>query len=200
MMMFYGAAIRRSVMKRCHMAILTAIFWCAVPGTEQAAAQQASSFEQLQLLVKPGDTVVVTDMEGRSTKGKIEGLSRESLRLKSSGNIREFGQRDAIEIKQRRSDSLANGALIGAAVGGGIGALGAIAFCKEGWCRGNGAEVAATIGVHAGMGTAIGVGIDALVRSRQTIYRSSPQTAFSRVHVAPLIGSGRRGVALKWSF
>jgi len=26
-------------MKRCHMAILTAIFWCAVPGAEQAAAQ-----------------------------------------------------------------------------------------------------------------------------------------------------------------
>ena len=116
-------------MKRCHMAILTAIFWCAVPGTEQAAAQQASSFEQLQLLVKPGDTVVVIDMEGRSTKGKIESLSRESLRLKSSGSIREFGQRDAVEIKQRRSDSLANGALIGVAVGGSIGALGAIAFC-----------------------------------------------------------------------
>ena len=187
-------------MKRCHMAILTAIFWCAVPGTEQAAAQQASSFEQLQLLVKPGDTVVVIDMEGRSTKGKIVNLSRESLRLKSSGSIREFGQRDAVEIKQRRSDSLANGALIGVAVGGSIGALGAIAFCDAGWCRGSGAEVAAAIGVNAGVGAAIGVGIDALVRHRQTIYRSSTQTAFSRVHVAPLIGSGRRGIALKWSF
>ena len=187
-------------MKRCHMAILTVIFWCGVPGSEQAAAQQAGSFEQLQVLVKPGDTVVVIDMYGRSTKGKIEGLSRESLRLKSSGSIREFGQRDAVEIKQRRSDSLANGALIGAAVGGGIGALGTIAMCESGWCRGNGAEVAAAIGVYTGIGTAIGVGIDALVRSRQTIYRSFPQTAFSRVHVAPLIGSGRRGVALKWSF
>ena len=187
-------------MKRCHMAILTAIFWCAVPGTKQAAAQQANSFEQLQLLVKPGDTVVVIDMEGRTTNGKIVNLSRESLRLKSGGSIREFGQRDAVEIKQRRSDSLANGALIGVAVGGGIGGLGAIAYCKEGWCHGSGAEVAAVIGVYAGIGTAIGVGIDALVRSRQTIYRSSAQTAFSRVNVAPLVGSGRRGIALKWSF
>ena len=47
---------------------------------------------------------------------------------------------------------------------------------------------------------AIGVGFDALIRPRQTIYRSSAQTAFSRVHVAPLIGSDRRGIALKWSF
>lgn len=187
-------------MKRCHMAILTAIFWCAVPGMEQAAAQQASSFEQLQLLVKPGDTVVVIDMEGRSTKGKIENLSRESLRLKSGGAISEFGQRDAVEIKQRRADSLANGALIGVAVGGGIGALGAIGFCRYEGCRGNEAEVAAVIGVYAGLGTAIGVGIDALVRPRRTIYRSTAQTALSHVHVAPLIGSGRRGIALKWSF
>jgi hypothetical protein len=186
-------------MKNSSAVILTLVFWCAVSGTEQAEAQQASSFEQLRVLVKPGETVEVIDREGTSTKGKIQSLSPEFLHLESQGSIREFGQRDAVEIKQRRADSLANGALIGAVAGGGLGALGAIAFCSERRCAGNGAEVAAVIGVYTGLGVAIGVGIDALIRPRQTIYRPG-QTGFSHMRISPQIGNGHRGVAVRWSF
>lgn len=100
-------------MKRRSAAILTVVLCCAISGAEEAAAQQATSFEQLQVLVKPGDTVEVIDSEGKSTKGKVRDLTREFLRMESKTGIREFGQRDAVEIKQRRADSLANGALNG---------------------------------------------------------------------------------------
>ncbi|HZI50968.1 MAG TPA: hypothetical protein VFE29_04040 [Terriglobia bacterium] len=186
-------------MKHQNTSVLTVMLWWAIAGTQQAAAQEANSFEQLQVLVKPGDTVVVIDKEGRSTKGKVQNISRESLHLKSGGNVREFAQRDAVEIKKRQADSLANGAIIGAVAGGAFGSLGAIAVCNEG-CDGDGGTVAAVIGIYAGMGAAIGVGIDALIKPRRTIYRSPGQSALSNIHVAPLIGGGRRGVALKWSF
>jgi hypothetical protein len=37
----------------------------------ECGAQQATSFEQLQVLVNPGDNVYVTDLLGKSNKGRI---------------------------------------------------------------------------------------------------------------------------------
>jgi hypothetical protein len=178
------------------MAILAVVLWWAIPGTRQAAAQEATSFEQLQVLVKPGDTVVVIDKEGKPTKGKIRSISRESLQLASGGNIREFLQRDTVEVKKRKADSLANGAIIGAAAGGTLAALGATVACNESHC--NGGEVAGLVAIYAGLGAGIGAGLDALIKPRRTIYRSSGQTA--GLQVAPVLVGGRRGIALQWSF
>jgi hypothetical protein len=182
------------------LAIPAVAVWCSIMGPRFAMAQQTSSFEQLRVLVEPGDTVVVIDADGKATQGKIESLSAASLRLASKGSVREFGQRDAVEIRQRRGDSLKNGAIIGAVTGGGLGTLGAVALCSHGWCRGNGAEVAAAIVFCTGVGAAAGVGIDALFKPTQTIYRAPGQTAFNAVRVVPLLGGGRKGVAVRWSF
>jgi len=56
-------------------------------GFREARAQQATSFEQLKLLLEPGDTVTVTESSGQITKGKIEALTGSSLRLVAGGGV-----------------------------------------------------------------------------------------------------------------
>src|SRR5262245_53769793 len=51
----------------------------------ECSAQLVSSFEQLQLLVKPGDNIYVTDSLGKTTKGRIAELSPSSLGLVVKG-------------------------------------------------------------------------------------------------------------------
>ena len=135
------------------------------------------------------------DRHGRQVD---KGKDREPLSRITPSEIQRqhsrIGQRDALEIKQRRSDSLANGALIGVAVGGSLGALGAIVLCHEG-CKGeDGVLVAGVVAVYAGIGTAIGVGIDALVRPRQTIYRC-PLRRRSAVFMCRLSSGAAAGVS-----
>src|SRR6266853_3560759 len=87
----------------------------AAAGPRQASAQEARSLEQLEVLVKPGDTVWVTDTAGKELKGKIDQLSSATLRVKSKGATHDFLETDALRV--RHSDSLKNGTLIGAGVG-----------------------------------------------------------------------------------
>lgn len=176
---------------------LAVSFWSAIPGAAEVSAQPALSFEQLEVLVKPGDKVEVMGADGTSTKGEIESLTPALLRLAINGRVRDYAQKDAIEIKQKKGDSLWNGALIGAASGAGFGVLDWIA---EGGCDCTYGEVAAGIGLFSAMGAGIGVGIDALITHHKTIYRLPTQTALSRVGVAPLITSRRKGLALRFSF
>ena len=169
-------------------------FWGATP----ASAQQVSSFEQLQLLVRPGDTIVVTNSAGQSTKGKIVTLTPALLRLSADKMVREFSQRDAVEIKQWRADSLANGAGIGAVSGAGFGAA-MVLVCAAGNGGCDGPTSAILVGTFAAIGTGIGVGIDALIPSRRTIYRSSV-TTLHRFDVKPIVTGNKKGAAVTFSF
>jgi hypothetical protein len=180
--------------------VLAVLFWCVIPGLSPVSAQHVSSFEQLQLLVKPGDKIDVIGVDGIRTRGKIETLTPDSLRLSTKGGFRDFPQKDALEIKQKRSDSLANGALIGAVSGGGIMGAAAIALCSGGECDVNGGQIAGVIMAYAGIGAAIGVGIDAIFKHHQTIYRQPAQNALRNFDAAPLLTGGRKGVAVRFSF
>jgi hypothetical protein len=179
--------------------VLAVLFWCAVSGPT-VSAQHVSSFEQLQLVVKPGDKIDVIGVDGIRTRGKIETLTPASLRLSTKAGFRDFAQKDALEIKQKRSDSLANGAWIGAVTGGGFMGLAAIALCAGGECDGEGGQVAGAIAVYTGIGAAIGVGIDAIFKHHQTIYKQPAQNALRHLDVAPLLASGRKGAAVRFSF
>jgi hypothetical protein len=52
--------------------------------------------------VKPGDKVDVTGTDGFTTQGKIESLTPSALRIKTKSGIRDFSQKDTLEIKQKR--------------------------------------------------------------------------------------------------
>jgi hypothetical protein len=91
-------------------------------------------------------------------------------------------------------DPLWNGAAIGAGVYLSVialaaGAAGGFEDCDAGCWAVNGA-------LAAGIGTAIGVGIDALVKGRKTIYQSADSKGASHVVRRPFVGVDARGAAL----
>ncbi len=153
----------------------------------------ARTFDQLQLLVRPGDTVTVRDAQGNETSGRIDSLSASTLTLGRGDTRRDFREADVTTIRQRRQDSLANGALWGLVSGAGV-ALIPIALCGDD-CD---IVVAAIIPVYAGLGAGIGVGVDALIARRQVIFERARAAAGFRM--APLVGRGRRGVMLAVTF
>jgi hypothetical protein len=160
-----------------------------------AQTQTATSFEQLRILVQPGDTVSVTDRTGTRTSGKVHGLSEASLEVDLGSERRIFVESEVTTIQQRRGDSLANGALWGLAAGAAYATAGMIMIGVDCYGDANCAAVGAgTIGVYGAIGAGIGVGIDALIKDRRVVYRSP--TANTRLNVAPLLTARSKGVLL----
>jgi len=165
---------------------------------QPARAQEARSFEQLQILVKPGDRIFVTDATGNVTVGRVAGLSKTSLSLTTKTSTKDWTESDVFKIKQWRHDSLKNGALIGTGVGLGLGIVGAAFWCSEwGDCGG---EAVAGVAVYAGLGAGVGVGIDALIPSKQTVYIGGTRTTSSPIKLKPIVSKSRKGVAVAFSF
>lgn len=159
-----------------------------------ARAQQAvTSFDALRGLVKSGDTITVSDKAGIEATGRVEDLTSSVLVLRVGTESRRFTEPDVSRIRQRRADSLVNGTLIGAAVGAGLGVIGASScggdpyLCTE--------AAGASIALGAGLGAGIGVAVDAALRSTRVVYER-PETRAVTLHVAPVLGRRRVGAAL----
>jgi hypothetical protein len=166
--------------------------------TRVEAQGVASSFDQLGVLVASGDKITVVDAAGVKAEGRIGILSRDRLTLSTPAGPREFGEQDVAEIRQRRGDSLKNGAIIGAVAGTAFYVtMAAIASSIDEGDVIVGTAIAGGV-IFAGVGAAAGAGIDALITHRQVIYRRAGSG--SRVGVAPLLGPGRRGVAVRVRF
>jgi hypothetical protein len=182
-----------------HLTIGGVVFLLLCPGGTRLEAQEvASSFDQLAVLVKPGDKITVVDATGSETKGRIGKLSRDALILVTSAGLQKLGEVDVATISQRRGDSLKNGAIIGAVAGTAYFVTG-VALLRDS----DGGEViipTVVVGgvLFAAMGAAAGVGIDALISRRQVIYQKP--AGQSRVSVSPVFGHGLRGVALTVMF
>ena len=80
-----------------------------------------------------------------------------------NGQRRDLREADVTTIRQRRGDSLQNGALAGLCIGAG---LTAILFALSGDDV-NGGWAALGIAIYGGVGAGIGVGVDALIVTRQ---------------------------------
>ena len=87
-----------------------ALLLVAVTASPAAAQELAGSFDQLRVLVKPGDTIRVTDDAGQEARGTIAALTSTSLELLVAGNRRNFLESDVRTIRHRCSDPLGNGA------------------------------------------------------------------------------------------
>jgi hypothetical protein len=164
----------------------------AAPAVE--AQEPATSLDQLRVLVKPGDTVTVTDETGRETRGKIASLSPSSLELAVDGGVRSFAEGNLRVVRQRRSDSLLNGTLWGLAIGAGVGLTSGF--------DGDGYDIAYGLGgaaVYGGIGAGIGVGIDAALKSNQTIL-FNPARSQASLTLRPVMKNGRVGMSASLSF
>ena len=181
-----------------HLTICGVVFLLMCAGGTRVEAQEvASSFDQLTVLVAPGDEITVVDVSGRKTKGVIGKVSRDELILVNSAGPRRLGEVDVATISQRRDDSLMNGAIIGAVAGTAYFAT-AAALLRDS----DGGEVIISTAIvwgvlSAGIGAAAGVGIDALISRRHVIYQKPGR---SKVSVSPVFGRGRRGGAVTVTF
>ena len=135
-------------------------------------------------------TVWITDSTGREQKARILDMSDDTVTATADEGVRRLPIRDVLRIRARPPDSLINGALIGA----GVAVSSGLALCRltEPWqnCRD---DVGPMLRIGA-LGAGIGIGIDALIRGRRTIYEAASPPV--RLHVAPIISSDTRGVQL----
>lgn len=141
-------------------------------------------------------TVYVLDDTGVETSGRFLRLNPDSLDLLVDGAELRFEAADVRRI-QKRGDALRNGALIGALVGLGMGLVaGGISDCPGddpgGGCPGT---RAALVLFSTGIYTAIGVGVDALVVGRTTLYEA-PNMSLSMGHQISAPWPNRRRAAV----
>lgn len=156
----------------------------------------ANSLHELRLLVGPGDAITVTSSDGRETTGRIADLSATSLTLLDGKRRYEWREADVTRIRQRRADSLGNGALWGLASGLGFVAFAAISASETSWSF-SGGEAAAMAALWAAIGTGAGVGIDALIVKRSVIYE---RPARAGLVAAPILEPSRTGALLAIRF
>jgi hypothetical protein len=124
-------------------------------------------------------TVYLLDRSGLETSGRLLALDPDSVMLLVDGAERRFDMTDVTRIQKR--DSLRNGTLIGAAIGAVMGIVAAgISDCPGNDPGGScGGLRTATFAASLGMYTALGAGVDAMIRGRTTIY-AAPAAALTR--------------------
>ena len=161
-----------------------------------AAQEPVSDFTQLNTRLRPGDTVWVTDAQGREVKGKIQALAPKAITLQGDGP-RSFTAGDVRAIRMREGDSLRSGALIGLGVGVILGTLSVASF------EGTGVDYAWGAAIGGAICAGIGVGIDALIPGKKVVAYRAPGPAgapSARLSLAPVITPRAKGVAVSYSF
>jgi hypothetical protein len=176
----------------------TLAFVVLVMGSATAASAQTvpASFKDMQFLVGPGNRVTVVDSAGAEITGRIAELDASRLSIQTPAGPRSFSQDDVVVVRQRRSDPLKNGLMIGAAIGAGLGLVAEIS------CGGNDEYCGRRGWVTFGMtvwGVGIGTFADALLKTQQDIFRHGPGT-IGALSMAPVVGPGTAGarIALRW--
>ena len=120
--------------------------------TLAAAQEPVKSFDQLGTRLKIGDTVWVTDAQGREIKGRVASFAPDAVGVDANG-AQVLRADEVRAVEHRRPDSLANGALIGLGVGFGAGVLLAASGCGEADCSWGEATLVALM--IAGVGTGL---------------------------------------------
>ena len=168
MLKLTGIQTRRLVLFTvvCASGLILPAVCLAVPATAQDVA---TTFEELRFKVKAGDTVYVTGEDGQERKASIVDLSASSLVVSTGGAQSNLTEGRVKRMRQRLPDRLRNGALIGFLVGGaGSTAMAKTLESPTGSCTGG--CVAANILYGGGVGALTGLGIDALIKGKKTIY------------------------------
>jgi hypothetical protein len=148
----------------------------------------------LEAALIPGMTVWITDSVGREEKTQIVGVSGDVVTTTAGGDIRRLRTTDVTRVRVRHSDPLINGALIGAGAAVASGLL----LCRvtEPWanCRD---DVGPMLRIGA-IGAGVGIGIDALIRRRLTIYEAGQ--GGTRLHLTPIIAANATGLQVALRF
>jgi hypothetical protein len=170
------------------------------------AQEPVRDFSQLNTRLKPGDTIWVTDAQGREIKGRIRELTPSTLTLDGGGG-RPYQAGDLRLIQQQARDSNKDGALWGLLIGAGGGALvgfGTV-YAVEEYPSSDDylAWVLLFTGIGAGAGSGLGALVDSTVHgARLDVFRASAASgaAGPRLFFSPVITPRTRGVRLVVAF
>jgi len=174
--------------------------WMATPSIAQP---RTAALEDLKSELSPGDSVVVTDFNGKLVAGKLVRFGSADLDIRpakqdaQAGTLRHLTiPLTAIKSLERPRDSVWNGTVLGASIGAGAGTTLVVAALIV-----DRNEVDEWAGPYL-VGTAILSGVGALVGWAIDAARSKPHVRFdavagaqTRVSVQPL-KSGAPGIAI----
>jgi hypothetical protein len=168
---------------------------CCVGHSSAVSAQTTQGARpSVDTILNPGMAVWITDASGREEKTRIVDVSGTLVTTEAGGDTRRLQTTDVRRVRVSQSDSVVNGALIGA----GAGVASGLFVCRltEPWevCRNN---IGPMIGWGA-IGAGAGLAIDAVIRERKTIYEAAPRGV--RLYAAPVIASGTRGLQIAFRF
>ena len=170
---------------------LQVLFLAATAST--ALAQPPQGTPDLETTLIPGMTVWITDSAGREQQTRIVDVSGGVVTASAGEAVRRFRTTEVMQVKVRDSDSLLNGALIGA----GVGVASGLFICRlmEPWevCFDNVGPLAAFGAIGAGAG----IGIDALIRGQRAIYTKPGST---RLDALPVFVKGGGGLHISFRF
>ena len=174
---------------------LAAVLLVLLPGLA-AAQEPVRSFDQLNTRLKVGDTIRVTDAQGREMSGKLRAISASAITLGEGPGRESLGPASA---KSRRRGAIESGrfALYGLALGFAAGAVvGAVSSSGcESDCISN--EWLAVGGIFGGIGAGTGAIIGAFVAGPEMlIYRALGASGSARLSLAPVITPRTKGVAV----
>ena len=199
------SATRRARM--CNGVLWATVLLIVLSAHSVQAQPVANSFDELQSLLKRGDTVDVRDAKGRNTHGKIGQLTAASLEILVRRTDRdgrdsfvpvELAERDVRQIRIEHRDSVLNGTAIGAAIAGGpFFFMGAAA--RGGGSCGSDSNVCPAVGlILAPIGAGVGAAIDAAKHRRTTVFDVARRSAV--VQVAPIASATVRAVQVSVRF
>jgi hypothetical protein len=167
----------------------------SVSAGSQLLAQSTEETEpNLAAALKPGLTAWITDVGGQEEKSRIVDVSGGIVTTNAGTDIRRLRTTDIVRVRVRDSDPVINGALIGAAAGVASGLF----LCRltEPW-ENCGDDVGAMVRIGA-IGAGVGIGIDALIRGRRTIYDAAKGSG--RLRATPIIAPHTGGLQVSLIF
>jgi hypothetical protein len=181
----------------------------SLPFTASAQAV-ATSFEELRSLVKPGETIHLTDATGRTIRGRVGDLSASSLEVlvrQTAPDGREtfvpqrrLSESDVRQILVQRRDPVWKGTLIGAAVVGGPWLL--VCNPATDWCYyGDGENLFRGLAlITTAIGAGIGALIDVAINERTMVYYRSGNQRSGSVQIAPVVSTSAAGIQMSVRF
>jgi len=169
-----------------------------------APLSSVAAFDQLGHRIGSGDKVYVTSSGGAKIAGTVDGLSSTLLAIRAGGKRYELRPDEVKSISQRLPDSLVNGTLWGALVGGGLAVAGTGIQSADRGYNSNGGDYLASAALGGGIGAGVGAVIDALHNGRKVVYTqpSEPKSAsrLRSLNIAPVISKNQKGAALSFAF
>jgi hypothetical protein len=170
--------------------------------TSSHAQSPAATFDALRLLVKDGNEVVVTDSNGRRTRGKVASVTSDSLHLALERPkfliLREHSERtftDTTVTTVTRTDSRWQGGVIGLLAGF---VPVAVRSCNSG----DALECDYGVILGAPLAGLLGAGIGMLIDGsiNRVVYRTTAPVRPLSITLSPLLNVNGTGASLKLRF